>query len=377
MFVATVARHFRYFHEPVFRMLRQAGWQVDACAKLESEGRRPRFCDAFFDLPFARNPFAPQNAKAFAQLKKIMREARYDIIHCHTPVGGLLGRLAAGHARVIYTAHGFHFFGGAPARNWLMYYPIEKMLARKTDILITINEEDFAFARRKLPAKKIVQVHGVGCDAARFAPAADATEKMILRTRLGIPYDAPVLLYAAELSKNKNQALLLEAMPRIREEFPQALLLLVGPDGGAQSNLEQKIAPPAVPKAKRGRRTAERPCYASQVRVLGERGDMPALLAAADVYVASSLREGLPANVMEAMAAALPVVALDNRGHRALVTEDTGFLVQNARQMAEQVCLLLRDKPLRGTLGNAGRARVARHFAQARVLEELRAVYFD
>ncbi|MDR3313073.1 MAG: glycosyltransferase family 4 protein [Oscillospiraceae bacterium] len=361
LFVATVSRHFYYFHQPVFQMLRAAGWEVDTAAAQDA-GKPLRGCRNCYDLPFSRSPLRPGNLKACLALRKIIRAGGYDIIHCHTPVGGLAGRLAArgSGAKVYYTAHGFHFYRGAPALNWLLYYPLERLLARRTDCLLTINAEDYAFAQTHLPARELRRVHGVGCDTARFAPAPPA-ERLVTRVRLGLPPEAPVLICVAELNANKNQALLLRAMPAVLAEFPQARLLLAGPD-----HMDGKLQALAA-ELKIGH----------ALHFLGERGDVPRLLAAADVAVAASLREGLPVNVMEAMACALPLVASDARGHRELVAQgETGLLVspQDPAAMAEAIRTLLAQPELRQRYGAAARERV-QGYARQRVLEELRELY--
>ena len=350
LFVATVGRHFYHFHLPVFRMLRDAGWQVDAAARMDKP-LPPGCADGLFDLPFERSPYHPANIKAYGQLRKVMRLGKYDLIHCHTPVGGLAGRLAARGtgAKLLYTAHGFHFYQGAPPLHWLLYYPLERWLSRRTDCLITINEEDYAFARRKLKAKQVARVHGVGCETSKFIPArAKQTE-------------TPALIYIAELNANKNQELLLRAMSTILARFPGARLRLVGPDhfNGAYQRLSRDLR------------------IAHAVEFTGERQDIPALLAESDLAVASSLREGLPVNVMEAMAASLPVVASDNRGHRELVRSGlTGDIVPpgDVAGFAEAVIQLLEDPARRAEMGAAGRER-CREYALERVLAELREVY--
>ncbi|MDR2646741.1 MAG: glycosyltransferase family 4 protein [Oscillospiraceae bacterium] len=352
LFVATVARHFYYFHLPVFKMLATSGWQVDAAARVDLNAALP-YTNHVFDLPFARSPYNAQNLCAYRQLRKICKEGRYDIVHCHTPVGGLLGRLAARGtgARVIYTAHGFHFCKGAPLRNWLMYLPAEWLMAWLTDTLITINEEDFDFAKRHLHAKHTAHVHGVGCDINAFGGMARTEEqKDVLR-----------LIYVAELNANKNQGFLIRSMPDILQAYPNVRLLLAGSDNlsGFYQSLCNKLD------------------LQSHVDFLGERADIAALLRTCDVYVASSLREGLPMNVLEAMASGLPVVAVQNRGHAALVEhEATGLLVpkNDSAAFAAAVARLLGDASMRNAFGQAGRER-AKLFSRGRVLRELREIY--
>ena len=147
-------------------------------------------------------------------------------------MGGVLARLAARTARkngtkVIYTAHGFHFCKGAPLANWLLYYPIEKTLAHFTDCLITINTEDYQLAKRHFKAEKIEHVHGVGVNTDKFKPVGEEQRKQ-LRKQYGYKEDDFLLFYAAEFNQNKNQQLLIEALALIKEEVPNARLLLAG-----------------------------------------------------------------------------------------------------------------------------------------------------
>lgn len=150
LFLSNTA-NFSKFNLPYMKWFHEQGWQVDYC----SAGEEPvAECDRQFSIPIARSPFSLSNVAAYRQLKKILTENGYDIIHCHTPMGGVIGRLAAKKLwrqkkiKVIYTAHGFHFYKGAPLLNWLLYYPMEKWLSRCTDVIVTINEEDYERAKK-------------------------------------------------------------------------------------------------------------------------------------------------------------------------------------------------------------------------------------
>ena len=145
LFLSNTA-NFSKFNRPYMRWFKEQGWLVDYC----SAGEEQVFdCDNQYSIPIARSPFNLNNIKAYKELKQILTDNNYDILHCHTPMGGVIGRLAAiklrkqNKIKVIYTAHGFHFYKGAPIMNWLLYYPMEKWLSRFTDIIITINEEDY------------------------------------------------------------------------------------------------------------------------------------------------------------------------------------------------------------------------------------------
>ena len=149
LFLSNTA-NFSKFNRPFMQWFKEQGWQVDYCSAGEE---KVLDCDNQFSINIARSPFSLKNLQGLKQLKDILANGNYQILHCHTPMGGVLGRLAAlklwkqGKLKVIYTAHGFHFYKGAPLVNWLLYYPMEKFLTQWTDVIITINEEDYERAK--------------------------------------------------------------------------------------------------------------------------------------------------------------------------------------------------------------------------------------
>lgn len=359
LFVSNVAPFARHSHA-LIRWLRAQGNEVHYAAN----GQMPfDDCEKTFDIPIQRSPFSRQNIEAYRQLTRIMREESYDIVHCHTPMGGFLARLAARKyrrrgLRVLYTAHGFHFFKGAPLQNWLLYYTAEKLLAPVTDCLITINREDFSRAKAKLRTGRVEYVHGVGLDEKR-CPLASEGEQSALREKFEIPENAYVLLFIGELKK--NQQLLLRMLAQLRGEIPEALLLLAG-DGPEQAQEEALAASLGV---------------GGQVRFLGWRDDIRDLLACCDVYVSSSLREGLPINIMEAMAMERPIVATDIRGHDDLIESGKGgYLVsqEDAEGFARAVLALYRDPVLGGEMGRCAR-RALEPYLLPNVLDEMHKIY--
>lgn len=364
LFCATVDYHFERFHLPIMRWFKEQGWEVHVAA---SGSLELPYVDRKFDLPIRRSPLAADNVTAYRMLRSIIEANGYRFIHCHTPMGGVLTRLAARRARqygthVLYTAHGFHFFKGASPLSWMLYYPIERALAQVTDTLITINEEDYRLAvGRRFPAGRIQRVHGVGVDLTRFTPADERTRRN-MRGRLGYGAGERLLFYAAEFNPNKNQQLLIRALAQITGEFPETRLLLAG-EGRLRAECEA---------------LAERLGVRTRINFLGYRHDVGELLQASDIAVASSYREGLPVNVMEAMACGLPVVATSNRGHRELVLEgQNGWLVPPDRpeETARRLRELLGDERLRRKLGDASRKIVSGRYGLPAVLAEQRAIY--
>lgn len=363
LFCATVDYHISSFHMPVLHWFKQRGWEIHIAAKGELE---LPYADRKFNIPFERSPFRWRNREAYRQVKRLIEHHGYQIVHCHTPVGGVLARLASRRARrkgtqVMYTAHGFHFCRGAPLINWLLYYPVEKLLARSTDCLITINQEDYRLAvRRRFKATRIEHVHGVGVSGERFYPALPE-DKASLRERMSFDRNDILLFYAAEFNRNKNHELLIHALARIRERAPQVRLLLAG-EGALLEACKSVSVKLGVDR---------------HVHFLGYRNDIPNLLHVSDIAVSGSLREGLPVQMMEAMACGLPVIATRNRGHLELVCDGrNGYLVppQAAEQFAERIATLAASPDLRESMGRES-LQMFRKYEQKAVLHELGLIY--
>ncbi len=221
LFVATVVKtHINTFHLPFLKMFKEYGWEVHVAAKNDfvDEPCVIPNCDRHFDIDFARSPFSKSNIKAYKQLKQIIEINHYDIIHCHTPVAGVLTRLAARNVKgttVIYTAHGFHFYKGAPLINWLIYYPVEHFCAKLTDKLITINQEDYNRAKSWSLRNngKVYYVPGVGVDIEKIRSISINKEQK--KNALGIPNDVKVLLSVGELNENKNHEIIIKTLSKL------------------------------------------------------------------------------------------------------------------------------------------------------------------
>ena len=317
LYVATIDAHIRAFHLPYLKLLHDNGYEVHVATNGDEEFPN---CDKKHQICIERSPFKLNNLKAIKELKKIIDEEKFDIIHCHTPMGAVVARLAAKKARhkygtrVIYTAHGFHFYKGSPKLNWLLFYPVEKYLAKYTDTLITINKEDYELAKNKFSkrCKDIQYVPGVGIDTKKFDIKMSEKEKNKFKESLGLKPNDYVLTCVARLDKNKNQGFLIDVMEELVKENKNIHLLLVGPD--ELNGYYQKLSSDKK--------------LDNNVHFLGRREDVPELLAITDIVVSASLREGLPVNVMEAFAAGKPVVALNCRGMKDLVEDGkNGYVV--------------------------------------------------
>ena len=366
LFVATVQSHVAQFHMAAAAMLKEYGYEIDVAARdnlAEKNGLSLQNIDEVFNVPFDRSPFSLRNIQAYKQLKKIIDAGNYNLIHCNTPVGGILTRLAARKVRkagccVIYTAHGFHFYKGGPKKNWCLFYPIEKIMARLTDKLITINEEDYTLASQKFPCE-VYRVHGVGIKTPKYDAVSndDASE---FRSKKGWDNHF-VILCTGELNSNKNQITVIKAMEIVISKIPNAKLLLAGngPD-------EQKL-----------RDFINEHHLEDNIILLGYRTDLELYVHASDLVVSASFREGLPLNIVEAMYCRKPVVASINRGHKELIRhKENGFLVSASdyQRFAKYIIYLAQNTNVRKQFGEVGFSRAIK-YTDRNVIEELKTVY--
>jgi len=369
LYVATVVRrHIASFHIPYLKMIKQMGWSTAVAARNDYDDPTDcviPYCDEYFNIPFERNPLDPRNFRAFLRIKKVIDSGGYDIIHVHTPVGALLGRLAARKSRrtgtaIVYTAHGFHFFSGAPAINWLLYYPVELLLSRLTDVLITINHEDYERAKR-FGAKKVMYIPGVGIDTELYAKMP--CDRHSKRTGLGLADDDYVIISVGELSKNKNHEVVIEALGILKEQgCINNLHYLICGDGPLASYLQQKVNGLGLNE---------------HVSILGFRKDVPELLKTADIFAFPSIREGLPLSLMEAMASGLPIICSENRGTVDLVENEVSALfANNAESFANAIKELRFDSEYALSLASQAKRDVQR-FDLSRCTDQMRRIYLD
>lgn len=372
LYVATVDVHIRTFHLPYLKLLHDNGYEVHVATNGDEQFPH---CDVKHQICIERSPLKLNNVKAIKQLKNIIDEERFDIIHCHTPMGAVVARIAAMSARkkygtrVIYTCHGFHFYKGAPRLNWMLFYPIEKLLAKYTDTIITINKEDYNLATNKFNKRchDIQYVPGVGIDTKKFKINLSDKEKDKLRDSIGLEKDAFVLTCVARLDKNKNQCFLINAMEELVKEKNNIHLLLVGPDelNGYYQNI---VLEKGMKK---------------NIHFLGRREDIPYLLSISDIIVSASLREGLPVNVMEAFAAGKPVIALKCRGMKDLIDDEkNGYVIFKSSNEVEienfnnKVKCLYNDKKLYKKIAN-NNINKSYDFDVSNIIVQLKRIYFE
>ncbi|MEH6991041.1 glycosyltransferase family 4 protein [Cytobacillus firmus] len=365
LFTATVSQgHIKAFHIPYLKWFKEKGYEVHVAAKGEDD---IPYCDKFFNIPFNRSPLNFSNFKAYKQLKNIIQNNDYDLIHCHTPMGSVLTRIAAKKARekgtkVVYTAHGFHFFEGAPIKNWILYYPVERWLSRYTDCLITINEEDYNRVKDTFKALDIRLVNGVGIDLEKFSSQTN-DEKSKLKKEYGYVQDDFLIIYAGELSYRKHQDLIIKAVGKLKDNYPNIKVLLAG-KGQLEAQYKEMVARLGLNK---------------NIHFLGFRRDISKLMALSDIAVSSSRQEGLPVNIMEAMATGLPLVVTDCRGNRDLVkNNENGYVVpiNNEEKFAEAITKLYKSVKIRNNFSLKGLEYVER-FSLEKITREMEKIYME
>lgn len=327
LIVASVASMIDQFNIPNIRLLQEMGYEVHvACnfekgnsCSLEKIQTLKKLLEnievKYYQINFERNILKIfSNFSAYKEVKKILEKNKYRFLHCHSPIGGVIGRIAGylTQTKVIYTAHGFHFFKGAPLLNWLLYYPIEKYLSRYTEILITINKEDYERAKT-FYAKKVEYIPGVGIDVEKIKNIKIDKEQK--RKELGLSKDSIVLLSVGELNKNKNHSIVIKALAKLNN--PNIHYLICG-----QGNLKEYLEK-LIKKLK----------LKNNVKLLGFRKDIYEIYKISDIFVFPSKREGLSVALMEAMVCELPIICSDIRGNRDIVeNKKNGFLVNNVSE---------------------------------------------
>lgn len=318
LMLASVASMIDQFNMPNIQLLLEMGFEVHVACNFEKgstcteekiaelKNKLTEMNVKYFQVDFNRNVLKIyDDLRAYKQVLKLARHYQYKFIHCHSPIGGVVGRLVGHktHTKVIYTAHGFHFYKGAPIQNWVLYYPIEKFLSRYTDILITINKEDYKRAINKFFASRVEYVPGIGVDLKKFRDVR--VNKNDKRIELGLKEKDKVLLSVGELNKNKNHEVVIKAIKKIDES--EIKYLIVG-QGKLKNYLKKLVKELGLEK---------------QVLFLGFRSDVAELYKIADIFVFPSKREGLSVALIEALASGLTCVVSAIRGNVDLIKDDT------------------------------------------------------
>ena len=323
LMLASVVSMIDQFNMSNINILKKQGYEVHVAANFEygstsSKQRIEEFKKeltelniSYYNVDFSRKiTNMSANIKAYKQIKDLMLKNNYEFVHCHSPIGGVCGRIAAHSTNtpVIYTAHGFHFFKGAPLKNWLLFYPVERFLARYTDLLITINKEDYKRAQN-FKAKNVTYVPGIGVDTKKISETiVDKSEK---RREIGVPEDSFVILSVGELNKNKNHETVIKSIAKLNN--PNVYYVICG-QGTLENYLKNLIMELGLEK---------------QVKLLGYRSDIAEISKVSDIFAFPSFREGLSVALMEAMASGLEVACSKIRGNTDLIENGKGgYLVE-------------------------------------------------
>lgn len=317
LYITTVSSTVNAFLVNHIKMLINKGYKVDCAFSVNKplDNSLIKLGVNQYDIPFSRNPFGIGNIRAFKELMKLQSIKEYDIIHVHTPIAAIYGRLLKlkfPRLKTIYTAHGYHFFKDSSKLNWLLYYPIEKVMAKFTDVTININKEDYEITKNKLKPKRCYLINGVGLDLSKYKKISNE-QILEKKNELGISENDFVILMIAEFNKNKNHIQLIKAMEVLRDNYPNIRALLVG-EGKMIESIRDEISYRKLQ---------------NNIFILGYREDINDLINISDIGVLMSYREGLPRNIMEFMACGRKVIATNIRGCRDLLfKESSGTLVK-------------------------------------------------
>lgn len=339
------------------KLLQELGFEVHYAANMQNkiyEYDEQKLIDAGFILHhvnFSKNPFHLRKLfQGIHEVKKIIENQQIEVVHCHTPVGGVVGRVSSWFAKkrpkVIYTAHGFHFYKGAPMLNWILYYPVEYFLSKITDCLVTINQEDYR-AAKKMCAKRVIQIPGVGIDLTRFYPKEKQERDMFCIISLG------------ELNENKNHSTVIKAIGLLKDKD---IIYEIYGNGPLKEELTSLI---------------KRLGLENQVFLRGFEIGIEKKLVDADCCIFPSYREGLGLAALEAMACGIPLIASDNRGTREYMRHEINGIVCNPDDVTafvESIRRIKNDRDFADRLVWEG-LQTVRNFSVEKSTKVMRALY--
>ena len=372
LMVASVPSMIGLFNIENIRLLLEIGYKVHAACNFQDSSIWPREKTKQFivqmkglgiklhQISFSRTPRDLKGmVQSYWQMDKLVKKEKFQFVHCHTPVAGVVCRIVCkkNHIKVVYTAHGFHFYEGAPLKNWLLYYPVEKWMSRCTDVLITINHEDYRRAKKKFYAKKTVYVPGTGVDIEKFKSGlADKGEK---RKELGLEDEDVMLLSVGELNQNKNHATVIRALAGA--EHKNLHYIIAG-----QGEAEERLL-----------KLANRLGVRQQIHLLGYRADVPQLMQAADIFLLPSIREGLNVSLMEAMASGMPCICSDIRGNRDLIKNGIGGYMVDALDVAGWQEAISKVLDMGKGFGSSNAEKIAKGFSHLQVQDMMKKIYMQ
>ncbi|WPC09063.1 glycosyltransferase family 4 protein [Globicatella sp. PHS-GS-PNBC-21-1553] len=337
LYVVTILPTAKAFLLPHMNMLKEKGYKVDLAGNSNSipiSNEINKVVDNVYDVKFSRKPISRTNLISLFQMRKIIKENNYDIVHVHTPVASFFTRLATVflNCRVYYTAHGFHFFKGSPIKNWMTYFVAEYLLSYVTDITFTMNREDYKVATKYFQNRnnKVYNTNGVGVNLSKFVPISNELKKkkrndMFNENKLNVKLDDIIFTYVGELSNRKNQMYLLESL---KDGIPNNIKFFLIGDGKNKNELSNKINDYGLN---------------NNVFLLGRKENIPDWFGISDFGFSISKQEGLPVNIMEAMAVGLPILASNVRGNNDLVQDRINGYLFDLNSQANYLTQLISD----------------------------------
>lgn len=336
LFVASVAVHFYAFHKPYFKWFNEQGYEVHVACKGEFSDPN---VSKVWSIEFERKPLSLSHFKSLLQLNKIIADNNYSLISCHTPMASVLSRLSSISARkhgtkLLYTAHGFHFFKGGSLWSWLTYYPAEVALSYLTDTIICINQEDLdVISEKGASSTDYYLIPGIGVDSSRFYPLSN-DEEMVLRDQLKIDKNEFVMVYAAEFIERKNHRLIVDAIKILSTKINKFTVIFAG-RGVLLNEIKQYVASSNLDE---------------YVEFAGFVSDVEKYYQVCDVALSASKQEGLGINLVEAMMCGAPAVATVDRGHCTVVDHDINgilFPQNNAVALSDAIFKLYKNEKYR------------------------------
>lgn len=365
LYTASTDIHLMNFHIPYIKLLSERGYEVHVACNGD---RQIPYASKQFKVAFQRLPIDKKNIEAYKFLKNLIHENEYSLVHCHTPTCGVITRLAARKARkkntkVVYTAHGFHFYKGAALKNWLLFFPVEVLLSYITDGIITMNKEDYTrLSSSVFKSKNKYVIDGIGVNPDRLE--FQKSELLTLKKELNLEENDVVALYIAEFIPRKNHQFIFNELEEILQVNPNLKFLFAGGFASEKNKLEKK----AIEEG-----------FINNIRFLGYRDDIGKIIALADIGISSSKAEGLPIGVLELMYNEVPVVASNIRGHEDIIVDgENGYLFNfnEGGKFKEVIIKLTNDKTYREELGSLGKTSIKK-FQLPNAIKNMSLIYDD
>ena len=365
LFIATIDQHILKFHLPYLKWFQENNFETHVASFGNSN---IPFCDVKHDVAIQRSPYSIKNITAYKKLKEIISKENFTIIHGHTPMGGVLARLCSiGNrkkgTKVFYTPHGFYFYKGSPLKYWLLYYPVEIFLSRYTDVIITINSEDYELVKSSgFKSKEVYKIDGIGVKSERYKPVTEI-EKQGLRHKLGYPTNEFIMIYVAEFIHRKNHKFIIDSAVLLKNKVQSFKIIFAG-RGPLIDQMKKYCNAKGLEK---------------YIDFLGFREDIPDLINISDIGISSSKSEGLPIGIVEEMFAGIPVIVSDERGHREVVNHGlNGFIFgqSNSKEFIDYILKFYYDRDLISQLGKNAHSS-SQKFSVDASLDKLSTIYMQ